>query len=988
MMRPVKIIIGAVWTYFCLFKILPYIVFTAYDTRLHAIREYGPIIHEFDPYFNLRATEYLYNNGWQRFVTWFDYKSWYPLGRPVGTTIFPGMQVTAVFLKNHIMTKMSLNDVCAYIPAWFGASASVFTGLIAYETSLPVATTDAEGQPYGSILENIPLVSFLYSKLVTPILAVALKGLTMVFGSDLGLATTSILPGVYNQRKVVDLSSPAVEAGLIAAAIMAIVPAHMMRSVGGGYDNESIANTSMTMTFYFWVRSLRGGVGYESWRTCVWALIAAFAYFYMVAVWGGYVFVINLIGIHAGVLVLLGRFGTKLYRAYSVFYLIGTALAIQVPVVGWTPLKSLEQLGPAAVFFGFQLLGFCEYQKKKNKLNRVQTWKLRVAVFALAGVVAGIAIFILDQKFGYFGPISSRVRGLFVKHTKTGNPLVDSVAEHQPASPDSYKNYLGQQIVYIVPYGFGLVALRYFHDASSFLIVYGVATYFFSHKMVRLILLTAPIASVFVGITLGRVLSFFMYNVLGFTPSFFDILLVDEKLEAVGAEKKSPKSKKSNNGKKVKKTKDEKSGMSSFAIGRSLVCKAVAAYGAYYVFTQKVMPPAKVFKETSIQISKQLSNPTIVMKGTLKSGKEVLVDDYRECYWWIRDNTPKDARIMAWWDYGYQISAIANRTTIADGNTWNHEHIALLGRALTSSEREGHRIARHLADYVLVWAGGGGDDIAKSPHLRRIANSVYRDLCPGDPVCSDFGQTRTGPSRMMAESMLYKLVGHQVRTGVMADPNRFRHKFTSKYQKCRVFKVQSVSQESKAWVADPKNRVCDAPGSWFCRGQYPPGMEKILAEKRDFSQLEDFNKDEDDSEYQQKYFENLSKRKNPSANQANPSPTPSSGPKRQPWKPARTVSDAAIQQLNNKWEDSEETSMLWELISQNKVREFMEVVGNTPELAHLRSSDGRGPMFWAMEKRSEKIVRVLKKLGVKDTYLDAQGLSPIRLASINNHNEL
>ena len=36
---------------------------------------------------------------------------------------------------------------------------------------------------------------------------------------------------------------------------------------------------------------------------------------------------------------------------------------------------------------------------------------------------------------------------------------------------------------------------------------------------------------------------------------------------------------------------------------------------------------------------------------------------------------------MAWWDYGYQISGIANRTTIADGNTWNHEHIATLDAA-------------------------------------------------------------------------------------------------------------------------------------------------------------------------------------------------------------------------------------------------------------------------------------------------------------------
>ena len=29
----------------------------AYTIRLRAISEYGPVIHEFDPYFNYRATE-------------------------------------------------------------------------------------------------------------------------------------------------------------------------------------------------------------------------------------------------------------------------------------------------------------------------------------------------------------------------------------------------------------------------------------------------------------------------------------------------------------------------------------------------------------------------------------------------------------------------------------------------------------------------------------------------------------------------------------------------------------------------------------------------------------------------------------------------------------------------------------------------------------------------------------------------------------------
>ena len=100
----------------------------------------------------------------------------------------------------------------------------------------------------------------------------------------------------------------------------------------------------------------------------------------------------------------------------------------------------------------------------------------------------------------------------------------------------------------------------------------------------------------------------------------------------------------------------------------------------------------------------------------------MLVDDYREAYWWLRDHTPEDARVMAWWDYGYQINGVANRTTIADGNTWNHEHIALLGKCLVSSENVSHAITRHLADYVLVWttrhAGMMGDDVAKVRHAQ------------------------------------------------------------------------------------------------------------------------------------------------------------------------------------------------------------------------------------------------------------------------------
>ena len=38
-------------------------------------------------------------------------------------------------------------------------------------------------------------------------------------------------------------------------------------------------------------------------------------------------------------------FTVELYAAYTLFYVIGTFGATHVPVVGWTPLKSLEQVG-------------------------------------------------------------------------------------------------------------------------------------------------------------------------------------------------------------------------------------------------------------------------------------------------------------------------------------------------------------------------------------------------------------------------------------------------------------------------------------------------------------------------------------------------------------------------------------------------------------------------------------------------------------------
>ena len=78
----------------------------------------------------------------------------------------------------------------------------------------------------------------------------------------------------------------------------------------------------------------------------------------------------------------------------------------------------------------------------------------------------------------------------------------------------------------------------------------------------------------------------------------------------------------------------------------------------------------------------------------------------------------------------------------------------------------------------------------------------------------------------MKESLLYILHSNGINPGVVVDRNRFREVFTSKYGKVRIYKIQSVSEESKEWVLN--NRVCDAPGSWFFPGQYPLHWKKFF----------------------------------------------------------------------------------------------------------------------------------------------------------------
>lgn len=156
------------------------------------------------------------------------------------------------------------------------------------------------------------------------------------------------------------------------------------------------------------------------------------------------------------------------------------------------------------------------------------------------------------------------------------------------------------------------------------------------------------------------------------------------------------------------------------------------------------------------------SSPSIVLAAKQNDGSRLLFDDFREAYSWLRLNSKgKDTKVLSWWDFGYQLAAVGNVTTIVDNNTWNNTHLATAGRVFASSEEDALPMLQSLdVDYVMVVFGGvtgySGDDVAKFVWMVRIAASVFPDITEEDYFGGGLRVGSTASAAMM-DSLMYKL---------------------------------------------------------------------------------------------------------------------------------------------------------------------------------------------------------------------------------------
>jgi len=108
-----------------------------------------------------------------------------------------------------------------------------------------------------------------------------------------------------------------------------------------------------------------------------------------------------------------------------------------------------------------------------------------------------------------------------------------------------------------------------------------------------------------------------------------------------------------------------------------------------------------------------ISTSNIGVKATVAPPEIISQPPYKTYDWiyaleWLKYKTPENAAVVSWWDYGYWISVVANRTSLADNSTVNATQIVWIARLFLSDSTNRTRVISILNSlgrpkYILVY---------------------------------------------------------------------------------------------------------------------------------------------------------------------------------------------------------------------------------------------------------------------------------------------
>lgn len=597
-----------------------------------------------------------------------------------------------------------------------------------YPEGRPVARTSQTGLHFGGA------VSYIFLRGVFGA-SVSLYDYLVMFPAVFGALTTLTMFLIV--RRVAGVGG-----GLLSAIVIALSPPVIARGNLGWFKSEPFALFLATFGAYFFLTLYDSKINYRSFLLR--AILAGFLVGYANTAWGGALY----FSVVFGLLLLFTPFLQVDHKRTVIGGTIFVALTLlssaMFPrpgpsiVTNPTGLALLAGLSFAIIAYGIRNL--TDPKDYKKTLTRAM----------VAIVLAGTAV----VSFGLVSGISGRYQTVIFPFQRTGNPLVESVAEHFiPTGAEYFDSYFA--LLFLG--GFGVIALFRKRNLNSvFALILGISSIYIASSFSRLMVFSSLAYALLAGV--------------GFAELTAAILRPSP---ATAAKKKAI----------------------VFSVKPEL--KVFYALFMIAIISIPVVAPAAANEVRGIWIRSADTPVSIANAGT---GFRQERKDWFEALAWIKDNTPKNAVIAAWWDYGYWITVMGNRTSLADNATINSTRIATLAKMFMSPERQGIEIAKSLkADYICIFVvgqkiedqqvgkvyllGGGGDESKKQWFIRigrfNITTFLYEDeFTPKDQFWRN---------TLLGKMMPFSLQNYIDQSGKLVGPNYERgrqalYKYEMKYQ--------------------------------------------------------------------------------------------------------------------------------------------------------------------------------------------------------------
>ena len=180
------------------------------------------------------------------------------------------------------------------------------------------------------------------------------------------------------------------------------VPSLVARTHSGSYDYESMSIFLIQAIIYFWVKALKND-------SMIYGAFSGLFYFYLNSTWGGFVYMSNLISIHAISITVSGNYSKKLLRSFAGFVSVLLLCSFHVPFNRHAHIKSAENLSPLVTLVMLicieafaQISQFLKELEKEGVQAPSQATLISVAAFA---ILCLLSVLIYSGKISKFSVI-------------------------------------------------------------------------------------------------------------------------------------------------------------------------------------------------------------------------------------------------------------------------------------------------------------------------------------------------------------------------------------------------------------------------------------------------------------------------------------------------------------------------------------------------------------------------------------------------------